>query len=113
MDADGGIAYEGRGGEVINPHRDWWCQAEGVVGFRHVFELTGEPVFAEVSERVWRFIENHVVDRTHGEWFWRVLADGSVDPAEPKVSAWKGPYHNVRMCLEMRRRLGSAGGVST
>ena len=31
---------------------------------------------------------------------------GSVDESEPKVSEWKGPYHNMRMCLEMARRLG-------
>jgi len=105
VDADGGIAYEGRGRHVTNPHRDWWCQAEAVVGFRHVYELTGEPVFAETSAKAWRFIEKHVIDQTHGEWFWRVRDDGAVDMTQPKVSAWKGPYHNVRMCLEMLRRL--------
>ena len=110
VDGDGGIAYEGRGGSVVNPHRDWWCQAEAVVGFRHVFELTGEERFARASEDTWRFIEEHVVDREHGEWFWRVFADGSVDRNEPKVSAWKGPYHNVRMCLEMLRRLDGDNG---
>ena len=45
------------------------------------------------------------VDRENGEWFWRVRGDGSVVESEPKVSDWKGPYHNVRMCLEMSRRL--------
>jgi len=40
-------------------------------------------------------------------------ADGSVDAAEPKVSAWKGPYHSVRMCLEMMRRLGDGIGAAT
>lgn len=110
VDVDGGVAYEGRGDKVTNPHRDWWCQAEAVVGFRHVYELTGKPVFAEASERAWRFIDRFVIDRTHGEWYWRVLGDGSVDTTEPKVSAWKGPYHNVRMCLEMLRRLPRSRG---
>jgi mannobiose 2-epimerase len=112
IDVDGGLAYEGRGQTVVNPNRDWWCQAEAVVGFRHVFELTGDERFARAAARVWDFIRENVVDRQHGEWFWRVGADGAVDRAEPKVSAWKGPYHNVRMCLEMRRRLGGADGVN-
>jgi len=44
--------------------------------------------------------------------FWRVRADGTVDEGEPKVSEWKGPYHSVRMCLEMMRRLdGGESGV--
>lgn len=112
IDADGGIAYEGRGGEVINGDHDWWCQAEAVVGFHHVFGLTGEEAFAKTSAASWRFIRRRIVDRVHGEWFWRIKADGEVDTAEPKVSVWKGPYHNVRMCLEMMRRLGDAGGVT-
>jgi len=105
IDGDGGLAYEGRGGEVINADRDWWCQAEAVVGFWHAFGLTGEPVFAEAAAGVCQFIGTHQVDRNNGEWFWRVRADGTVDESEPKVSEWKGPYHTVRMCLEMMRRL--------
>jgi mannobiose 2-epimerase len=106
---DGGLAFEGRDGAVINGDRDWWCQAEAVIGFWHVFALTGEPRFAEASASAWRFIERHLVDRVHGDWHWRIRADGTVDSSEPKVSAWKGPYHNVRLCLEMMRRLDGAG----
>jgi mannobiose 2-epimerase len=46
-----------------------------------------------------------VVDRGGGDWFWRIRADGTVDHGEPKVSEWKGPYHNTRMCLEILRRI--------
>jgi len=105
VDADGGLAYEGRSGSVINGDRDWWCQAEAVVGFWHAFELTHEPAFADAAVGVWQFIKRAMVDQVHGEWFWRVHSDGTVDANEPKVSEWKGPYHSVRMCLEMMRRL--------
>ena len=108
IDADGGLAYEGRGGEVINPGRDWWCQAEAVVGFWHAYGLTDDPAFAEAAVRIWQFIDRHLVDRAHGEWFWGLRADGTVDETEPKVSEWKGPYHTVRMCLEMMRRLNES-----
>jgi mannobiose 2-epimerase len=104
--ADGGLAYEGRDGQPINADRDWWCQAEAVVGFWHAYQLTGDTAFADAATRVWRFIERSMVDRDRGEWFWRVRSDGTVDHSEPKVSEWKGPYHTVRMCLEMLRRLG-------
>jgi mannobiose 2-epimerase len=109
LDADGGLAYEGRGGAVINHDHDWWCQAEAVIGFWHAFQLTGERTFADASAASWRFIDRYLVDRVHGEWHWRVRDDGTVDPAEPKVSEWKCPYHSIRMCLEMRRRLADAG----
>ena len=105
IDADGGLVYEGRDGRVIDPNREWWCQAEAVVGLWQAHQLTGDPACADAAERIWSFISRRIVDRSGGEWFWRVLADGSVDQGEPKVSEWKGPYHNVRMCLEMMRRI--------
>jgi cellobiose epimerase len=110
LDADGGLAYEGRAGKVVDGRHDWWCQAEAVVGLWHAHEATGEAVFADAAARVWGFIARRVVDREGGEWFWRVRPDGSIDELQPKVSEWKCPYHNVRMCLEMMRRLGAGGG---
>jgi mannobiose 2-epimerase len=106
--ADGGLAYEGRGGEVIDGRHDWWCQAEAVVGFWNAYSQTGEERFSEAAIRAWTFLARGFVDRVHGDWFWRVRTDGSVDDDQPKVSEWKGPYHSVRMCLEMMRRLADA-----
>jgi len=83
-----------------------------VVGFWHAFSLTGERTFADAAAASWRFIDRYFVDRVHGEWFWRVKDDGTVDLAEPKVSEWKCPYHTIRMCLEMKRRLADAGGAA-
>jgi mannobiose 2-epimerase len=107
LDSDGALAYEGTDGRVIDPNRVWWCQAEAVVGFWQAFQLTGERRFRSAATGVWSFIERRVVDRSNGDWFWRILANGEVDPNEPKVSEWKGPYHSVRMCLEVLRRLGN------
>jgi mannobiose 2-epimerase len=112
VDADGGLAYEGRDGAVIDGTRDWWCQAEAVVGFWDAWEATGNPAFAAAAAGAWRFIAATVVDRENGEWFWRVRADGTVDPGMPKVSEWKCPYHTTRMCLEMMRRLDRGAGVT-
>ena len=105
LDVAGALAYAGREGQVIDSNREWWCQAEGIVGFWQAYSTTGESAFGEAAGRIWHFIDTRMVDRVHGEWFWRVFPDGSVDPSEPKVSEWKGPYHNVRMCLEMLQRI--------
>jgi len=105
LDKDGGLRYEGRGGRIINPNREWWPQAEAVVGFFNAWQLTGEAAFREAAVRCWRFIQDRVVDHERGEWFWCIRPDGTPDPDQPKVSAWKGPYHNGRCCLEMIRRL--------
>jgi cellobiose epimerase len=105
LDRDGGLFYEGRGGQIINPNKEWWPQAEAVVGFYNAWQLTGDAAFREAAVRCWRFIQDRVVDRERGEWFWCIRPDGAPDPAPPKVSAWKGPYHNGRCCLEIIRRI--------
>jgi cellobiose epimerase len=105
VDREGGLAYEGRGGAVIDSGREWWPQAEGILGFWCAYRISEDKKYAEIAERLWSFIQLRVVDRVHGEWFWRIFADGSADQKEPKISEWKDPYHGVRMCLQMRRFL--------
>jgi cellobiose epimerase len=105
LDSEGGLAYEGRGGAVINSGREWWPQAEAILGFWCAYRITENKKYAEIVERVWAFIQRRVVDKMQGEWFWRVFVDGSADQKEPKISEWKDPYHGVRMCLRMLRFL--------
>jgi cellobiose epimerase len=101
LDREGGLAYEGRSGVVIDPSREWWPQAEAILGFWYAYRVTADEKYAEIAARLWEFIQKRMVDREQGEWFWRVFADGSVDRKEPKISEWKDPYHGVRMCLRM------------
>jgi mannobiose 2-epimerase len=103
--ADGGLCYEGKAGKVIDRRKECWPQAEAVVGFLNAFQLSHDAKYLEAARRVWDYIEQHLVDRVHGEWFWRINADGHPDPDLPKVSEWKGPYHGSRACLEALRRL--------
>ncbi len=103
--ADGGLCYEGRAGKIIDEGRECWPQAEAMVGFLNAYELSGNRAFFAAAVQTWKFIEAHLVDRIHGEWFWRINPDGKPDPRLPKVSEWKGPYHATRACLETMRRL--------
>jgi mannobiose 2-epimerase len=103
--ADGGLYYEGKSGQVIDRGRECWPQAEAIVGFLNALELGGDRTYLESARRVWHYVEQNLVDRVHGEWFWRISPDGRPDPALPKVSEWKGPYHGTRACLETMRRL--------
>ena len=103
--ADGGLYYEGKSGQIIDLGRECWPQAEAVVGFLNAYELSGDAKYLEAAHRVWHYIEQNLVDRVHGEWFWRINPDGQPDPKLPKVSEWKGPYHATRACFETLRRL--------
>jgi cellobiose epimerase len=110
IDADGALRYEGKDGKIIDGGKECWVQAEAVIGFLNAFQLSGDKKYLKAMLRVWDFIENHLVDRVHGEWFWRIMPDGGVDTTLPKVSEWKGPYHGSRMCLETLRRLRAVSG---
>jgi cellobiose epimerase len=103
--ADGGLCYEGKGGQIIGRGKECWPQAEAVVGFINAFELSGDVKYLATARRVWNYIEQNLVDRVHGEWFWRINEDGTPDSQLPKASEWKGPYHGTRACLETMKRL--------
>ncbi len=105
LDTDGGLFYEGRDGRIINPNKEWWPQAEAVVGLYNAWQLTGDEAFRAAAARCWQFIADKVVDHECGEWFWCLRPDGTPDPAQPKVSPWKCPYHNSRCCLEIVKRI--------
>jgi mannobiose 2-epimerase len=103
--ADGGLCYEGKAGNIIDAGRECWPQAEALVGFLNACEISGDKTFFAAAEQTWKFIAENLVDRVHGEWFWRINPDGQVDQKLPKVSEWKGPYHATRACLETLKRL--------
>ncbi len=105
LDADRGLCYEGKAGKIIDRRKECWPQAEAVIGFLNAYQLSGDAKYLEAAHRVWSYIQEHLVDRVFGEWFWRINNDGRPDPDLPKVSEWKGPYHGSRACLEALRRL--------
>jgi len=110
IDTDGALRYEGRGGKIIDGGKESWPQAEAVIGLLNAFQISHDEKYFKAVLRVWDFIENRLVDRVHGEWFWRITPEGQVDATLPKVSEWKGPYHASRMCLETLHRLKAIGG---
>lgn len=110
VDADGGLLNEAGPEGLLDTHKDWWPQAEAVVGFYNAYQMTGEEKYREAAVRSWAFIERFIVDKEHGEWHWSVNRDGSPSDNVQKVSPWKCPYHNGRACFEMIERLN---GLST
>ena len=103
--SDGSLRYELEPSGHWAPDRHWWVQAEAVVGFYNAYQVSGNEQFRTQSEGAWQFIQQHLLDRENGEWFWGVRPDYSVMPGEDKAGFWKCPYHNGRACLEMLRRL--------
>ena len=111
--SDGALCYEGKGGKIIDAGKECWPQAEAAIGFLNAFQISGNKKFLAAARRVWTFIEDKLVDRVHGEWFWRITPEGRVDATLPKVSEWKGPYHATRGCLEIIHRLQTVSNSTT
>ncbi|MEZ5107181.1 MAG: AGE family epimerase/isomerase [Draconibacterium sp.] len=103
FDKSGGLCYEKAEGH-LQEQFDWWPQAESVVGFFNTWQITKEDKYFDLSKRSWLFIQEYIIDKKNGEWFWGVnkqLETISTD----KINGWKAPYHNGRMCMEMIRRI--------
>jgi mannobiose 2-epimerase len=105
LDNKKSMFYEADNNGVSNSEKHWWVQAEAVVGYLNAYQLTGRQEYLEVAYNIWGFIEDYIVDKKGGEWFWKVDAKGKVDKASLKVSEWKCPYHNSRACIEIIQRL--------
>lgn len=105
VDTDGGVFNLGEPSGLVDPTKEWWPQAEAVIGFLNAWQLSGQERFLQAALRTWTFIETHLIDRRNGEWFRGVNRDGRVLTDQLKVSFWKCPYHNSRMGLEAVNRL--------
>jgi mannobiose 2-epimerase len=104
IDADGGVVNEGNPAGITDRSKDWWPQAEAMVGFFNAYELSGDRRFLEQSLASWRYIQRAIIDHRHGEWFWGVTQDGAVRNLQ-KTGPWKAAYHNGRACMEIMRRV--------
>lgn len=104
VDADGGLFDEGKSSNAAGRGKIWWPQTEAMVGFLNAYQLNGDRRFLDAALASWRFIQECLVDREHGEWFWGV--DGTGRPLDhEKAGFWKTPYHNGRACLEVWKRV--------
>ena len=105
VDQDGSLFQERDSQGLMNFGKEWWAQAEAVVGFYNAFQLSGNKKFAQAAYRCWKFIQEKIVDRTFGDWYKRLNLDGTPNIYSFKVGPWECPYHHSRACFEMLDRL--------
>lgn len=90
---------------VVDTTRVWWVQAEAMVGFYNCYEKTDITEYKDITEKLWIYIKEHIIDKRQGsEWFWDLDKDNNPVSRKPIVEPWKCPYHNGRMCMEIIRR---------
>ncbi len=76
----------------------WWVQSEAIVSALFMHRYTQDSQYLDVFDSTLRFIEEHLVDWTNGEWHEFVRPDGTIGGS--KAYAWKAAYHNGRAMLE-------------
>ncbi len=100
----GGLYLEGpASGPADRKRKEWWQQAEALVGTLNAFQLTGRQEYWRMFESEARFILDDFVDREFGDWYAAIDPDGKIDGT--KAGPWRGPYHASRACLEVIHRL--------
>ena len=100
----GGVYRDGTatGGPIVL-EKEFWQNAEALVGLLDAYELSGDPHMLDAFLNVWRFARDHFVAPC-GEW--RVLLDRTGRPLDANVgNDWKAVYHTGRAMLECVERL--------
>jgi mannobiose 2-epimerase len=101
----GGIYRDGtaKGGALIL-EKEFWQNAEALVGFLDGYEIFGEERFFLAFENIWGFVKTHMINPEVGEF--RTLLDRQGNPIDPKIgNPWKVAYHSGRALLECVNRL--------
>ena len=106
LDGDGGLWYEYEpDADHLIKQKHSWPQAEAMVGYLNAWQLSGDEKYLHYSLNAWSFIQQHIADKTGGEWVWGVYEDYGIMTQEDKVGMWKCPYHNSRACIEIIKRI--------
>lgn len=105
MDNKQSLFYEADPSGIIITDKDFWVQVEAVIGFINAYQLCGDEKYLKTALDIWKFCEDHLIDRKNGEWFYKVDSKGKVVAECFKVSEWKCPYHNSRACIEIITRI--------
>lgn len=104
VEKNGSLMYENSEGS-INRERVWWSQAEAIVGFINMYNRTNHKSYLIVAQELWEYTKTYIIDdREGGEWH-AVLDEFGKPLYDPIVEPWKTPYHNLRACLEVYKRL--------
>lgn len=104
LDADGGLWYEKEHGKLVEQKHSW-PQAEAMVGFFNSWQLTNDEKYLQYVFNNWSFIQQYIIDKKNGEWFWGINGDHTVMKGQDKAGFWKCPYHNTRACIEINKRI--------
>jgi mannose 2-epimerase len=101
----GGVYVEGpHSGGVYDMEKEFWQQAEVLIGMLDAVILFGDEKYWNAYQNVHRFVMDRVVNKGVGEWYPLLTRRG--EPIWTHMShSWKINYHTVRSMIQSIRRL--------
>ena len=101
----GGVYVEGpHSGGVYDKEKEFWQQAEVLIGLLDAVILFNDEKYWEAYKNVHRFVYDKCVNKGVGEWFPLLTRKG--EPIWTHMShSWKINYHTVRAVIQSIRRM--------
>lgn len=101
----GGVYRDGQhNGPALVTHKEWWQQAEPLVAYLDLYELTHESRYLDAFQISWDFITRHMINHAVGEWRTILTREGAPIYAD-LGHEWKAAYHTARAMGECLRLL--------
>ncbi len=101
----GGVYVEGpHSGGVYDKEKEFWQQAEVLIGLLDAVILFGDEKYWEAYINVHRFVFDRVINKNVGEWY-PLLSRRGIPIWAHMGHSWKINYHTVRSMIQSIRRL--------
>ncbi len=95
----GGIYVEGlHNGKVTDDQKEFWQQAEAIIGILYACNLFGYKTYWKVCRNIHNFIANKVINHSTGEW-WPLLTRKGEVLWNHMGNSWKINYHTIRSTI--------------
>ncbi|MBP6673601.1 MAG: AGE family epimerase/isomerase, partial [Bacteroidetes bacterium] len=85
---------------IINDHKNWWAQAEGLNAlllFSAIFPE--EKRYRTYFDRQWKYVQEYILDHENGDWFEGGIDKEPLFKTGPKSHLWKCTYHTGRALM--------------
>jgi len=107
----GGVYVEGsHAGEVYDREKEFWQQAEVLIGMLDAYRIYGDEKYIKAYESTHRFVFDKMIHHKVGEWLPLLTRQG--EPIWKHMShSWKVNYHSVRSMVQSIARLDKLLGV--
>lgn len=96
----GGVFVEGsHSGDVYDREKEFWQQAECLIGFLDAYRYLKDERFLKAYLCVHRFVQDKMINRAVGEW-WPLMTRQGQPIWKHMSHSWKINYHDVRAMIQ-------------